>query len=87
MLEVRTFVRNSCSYFLAQLFLHETVQSNGSKFSVIYIKALWDCKVMNEVKDEVTTVIHNLNVKIHKDERVDNTFLPTGDGMNLARKK
>ena len=43
--------------------------------------------MINEVKDEVTTVIHNLNVKIHNDERVDNTFLPTGDGMNLARKK
>ena len=43
--------------------------------------------MINEVKDEMTTVIHNLNVKIHNDERADNTFLPTSDGMNLARKK
>ena len=47
---------------------------------------LWKGRVTKEDKDEETTRIHNLNQKIHKDERVDNSFLPLADGLNLARK-
>ncbi len=47
---------------------------------------LWKGRVTKEDKDEETTSIHNLNQKIHKDERVDNSFLPLADGLNLARK-
>ena len=53
---------------------------------IIFIKMLWEGKVTKEDKDEDTTSIHNLNQKIHKDERVDNSFLPLADGLNLARK-
>ncbi|CAB4025411.1 catechol O-methyltransferase domain-containing 1 isoform X2, partial [Paramuricea clavata] len=47
---------------------------------------LWHGLVTKEEKDEVTTSIHNLNQKIHKDERVDNSLLPLADGLNLVRK-
>ena len=47
---------------------------------------LWRGLVTKEEKDLETTIIHNLNQKIHKDERVDNSFLPFCDGVNLARK-
>jgi hypothetical protein len=42
---------------------------------------LWSGLVTKEEKDEFTTSIHNLNQKIHKDERVDNSLLPFGDGL------
>ena len=51
-----------------------------------FIKVLWEGLVTKEDKDEKTTSIHNLNQKIHKDERVDTSFLPLADGLNLARK-
>ena len=55
--------------------------------NIIFIKVLWRGLVTKEEKDEETTSIHNLNQKIHKDERVDNSLLPLADGlMNLARK-
>ncbi|CAB4016487.1 SAM-dependent methyltransferase, partial [Paramuricea clavata] len=47
---------------------------------------LWGGRVTKEEKDEDTTSIHNLNQKIHKDERVDNSLLPLADGLNLVRK-
>ena len=47
---------------------------------------LWNGLVTKDDKDETTTSLHNLNQKIHKDERVDNSFLPLADGLNLARK-
>jgi predicted O-methyltransferase YrrM len=47
---------------------------------------LWSGLVTKEEKDEFTTSVHNLNQKIHKDERVDNSFLPFGDGLNVVRK-
>ena len=49
-------------------------------------KVLWSGRVVKDEKDEVTTVIHNLNQKIHKDPRVDNSLLPIADGLNLAMK-
>ncbi|XP_028416960.1 probable caffeoyl-CoA O-methyltransferase 2 [Dendronephthya gigantea] len=47
---------------------------------------LWNGRVVKNEKDEETTVIHNLNQKMHKDPRVDNSLLPIGDGLNLAMK-
>ena len=42
--------------------------------------------MVKDEKDEKTTAIHNLNQKIHKDPRVDNSLLPIADGLNLAMK-
>jgi predicted O-methyltransferase YrrM len=53
--------------------------------NIIFIKVLFSGRVTQEEKDEFTTSIHNLNQKIHKDERVDNSLLPLADGLNLAR--
>ena len=47
---------------------------------------LWYGWVTKKEKDEDTASIHNLNQKIHKDERVDNSLLPLGNGLTLARK-
>ena len=54
--------------------------------NIIFIKMLWSGLVTKEEKDEFTTSVHNLNQKIHQDERVDNSFLPFGDGLNVVRK-
>jgi predicted O-methyltransferase YrrM len=54
--------------------------------NIIFIKVLWRGLVTKEEKDEETTSIHNLNQKIHIDERVDNSLLPLADGLNLVRK-
>lgn len=44
-------------------------------------------KVMKASRDEVTTAVHELNEKIHDDERVDVSMLPISDGLYLIRKK
>ena len=51
--------------------------------------ALWYERVAgNEAEfDTDTKAIHELNVKMGKDERVDVTFLTVGDGTFLAKKK
>jgi predicted O-methyltransferase YrrM len=51
-----------------------------------FIKMLRRGLVTKVEKDEDTTSIHNLNQKIHKDERVDNSLLPLADGLNVVRK-
>jgi predicted O-methyltransferase YrrM len=49
---------------------------------------LWDGHVADSnVNDENTLIIRELNEKVFKDERVDLSLLPLGDGLTLARKK
>ena len=40
-----------------------------------------------EKNDEETVALRNLGKKIHKDDRVDMSFLTIGDGTILAFKK
>ncbi len=70
------------------MIIHNIHSGNRLKIDndIIFIKMLWNGRVTKEDKDEETTRIHNLNQKIHKDERVDNSFIPFSDGLNLARK-
>ena len=70
------------------MIIHNIHSENRLKIDndIIFIKMLWKGRVTKEDKDEETTSIHNLNQKIHKDERVDNSFIPFSDGLNLARK-
>ena len=37
--------------------------------------------------EEAQTAIRELNAKLHKDERVDVSLVPIGDGVMLARKR
>jgi predicted O-methyltransferase YrrM len=49
---------------------------------------LWDGDVADlTVTDANTTVLRELNAKLHLDQRVTLSMLPIGDGLTLARKR
>ena len=49
---------------------------------------LWDGRVADpEVGDEDTRAIRHFNEYLHRDERVDLSLVPIGDGLTLARKR
>jgi len=41
----------------------------------------------NPIEDESVQVVHDLNARIHADDRVDVSMLPLADGVTLARKR
>jgi predicted O-methyltransferase YrrM len=49
---------------------------------------LWSGRVADTTsRDANTTALRALNDKLHRDERVDLSLLPIGDGLTLARKR
>ena len=48
---------------------------------------LWSGKVAAPSEDVDTKALQALNSKLHRDERVDISMLPIGDGLTLARKR
>jgi caffeoyl-CoA O-methyltransferase len=49
---------------------------------------LWGGRVARpEVMDEDTTALRAFNEQLHRDERIDLSMLPLGDGLTLARKR
>ncbi len=54
---------------------------------IIADNVLWSGKVLDAEKDENTQALHDYNVKILADERVENILLPVRDGLMVARKK
>ena len=48
---------------------------------------LWSGKVAVPAEDADTLALQALNTKLHRDERVDISMLPVGDGLTLARKR
>ncbi|GAB3267814.1 class I SAM-dependent methyltransferase [Chitinimonas naiadis] len=48
---------------------------------------LWSGAVAHPAEDSDTTALQALNAKLHRDERVDLSVLPIGDGLTLARKR
>ena len=54
---------------------------------IIIDNVLWKGEVSNSDKnDRLTTVIKNFNSFVKKDERVEKTILPLGDGLTICRK-
>ncbi|MEQ1804730.1 MAG: class I SAM-dependent methyltransferase [Burkholderiaceae bacterium] len=48
---------------------------------------LWSGAVARPAQDADTLALQSLNVKLHRDERVDLALLTVGDGLTLARKR
>ena len=48
---------------------------------------LWSGSVARPAKTDDTAALQALNDKLHRDERVDLSLLPIGDGLTLARKR
>jgi caffeoyl-CoA O-methyltransferase len=49
---------------------------------------LWSGRVIDPANDEASTVaLRQFNERLHRDERVDLSLVPIGDGLTLARKR
>ena len=48
---------------------------------------LWSGAVARPASDADTAALQALNDKLHRDERIDLSLLPIGDGVSLARKR
>jgi len=48
---------------------------------------LWSGKVAHPASDADTIALQALNAKLHRDDRIDLSLLPIGDGLTLARKR
>jgi predicted O-methyltransferase YrrM len=54
---------------------------------IAFDNMLWDGAVARKAKDDDTAALQALNDKLHRDERIDVSLLPIGDGVTLARKR
>jgi predicted O-methyltransferase YrrM len=55
---------------------------------VLVDNTLWSGRVADpEVADADTVALRHFNEVLHRDERVDLSLLPLGDGLTLARKR
>ncbi len=53
---------------------------------IIADNVLWSGRVLNAEKDEDTQALHDFNVKVQADERVENVLLPIRDGLMVVCK-
>ncbi|MFN0280056.1 MAG: O-methyltransferase [Pyrinomonadaceae bacterium] len=53
---------------------------------IIADNVLWSGKVLDNIKDADTQALHDFNVKVLADERVENVLLPIRDGLMVIRK-
>lgn len=56
--------------------------------SVILVdNVLWSGKVLDKNPDKKTTIIHEFNLKVAADPRIESIILPLRDGIQMIRKK
>lgn len=73
---------NYWSYFESCL---ELVRRGGL---IVVDNTLWNGALIDpEKQDEDTVAIRDFNRRLHRDQRVDISLLPIGDGVTLARKR
>ncbi len=54
----------------------------------LFDNTLWDGRVADpEVGDDDTVALRHFNERLHRDERIDLSLVPIGDGLTLARKR
>jgi predicted O-methyltransferase YrrM len=70
------------SYYYNIVF--DLVKSGGC---ILVDNVLWSGKVVLKEQDNDTRMIHDFNVKIRNDERVENLILPVRDGLMIILKK
>ena len=61
----------------------DKVKSGGY---ILTDNVLWSGKVLEEKKDKETELIHQFNIKLAADPRIQNVIIPIRDGVNFARK-
>lgn len=55
---------------------------------IVFDNMLWSGYVADDsISDPETDALRELNLKLHKDERIDISLLPFADGLTLARKR
>ncbi|KXK00455.1 MAG: caffeoyl-CoA O-methyltransferase [Acidobacteria bacterium OLB17] len=54
---------------------------------IIADNVLWSGRVLELEKDENAQALHDFNLKVQADERVENILLPIRDGLMVARKR
>ena len=54
---------------------------------IVIDNVLWNGRVARPAEDNDTAALQALNLKLHRDERIDLTLLPIADGLTLARKR
>jgi predicted O-methyltransferase YrrM len=63
----------------------QLIKSNGL---VLIDNAFMNARVLNkDTKDKMGAAVRALNDYVFKDERVDISILPIGDGLTIARKR
>lgn len=63
--------------------IFEKVRSGGL---IMADNVLWSGKVYNKKMDKTTKALHDFNVKMAQDHRVQNIILPLRDGINMIQK-
>ncbi len=54
---------------------------------IAFDNTLWSGDVAKPAHDDDTRALQALNDKLHRDERIDLSMLPIGDGLSLVRKR
>ena len=78
------FKKLSSLEWLKKTFQDELIKNNGF---ILIDNVLWKGDVTDPSKnDRLTNVIREFNSFIKKDDRVEKTILPLGDGITICRK-